>query len=138
MSGHGLERRKQGGRRLANPGGGFGQQYLARGVGPVHRRRQAALLGAELSGGGHQVEVALAMRYGEPSIATVLESLRARNVTRVLVLPMYPQYAGSTTATAIDEVGRVLRGWRNLPELRWIRGFHDDPGYVDALADGVR
>jgi ferrochelatase len=104
----------------------------------AHSRRQAALLGAALDGRGHDVEVALAMRYGEPSIESVLESLRARNVTRVLVLPMYPQYAGSTTATAIDEVGRVLRGWRNLPELRWIRGFHDDSGYVDALADRVR
>jgi len=104
----------------------------------AHSRRQATLLGEALGERGHDIEVALAMRYGEPSIPSVLEAMRARNVTRVLVLPMYPQYAGSTTATAIDEVGRVLRGWRNLPELRWVRSFHDDAGYVDALADQVR
>ncbi|HYF58241.1 MAG TPA: ferrochelatase [Burkholderiaceae bacterium] len=104
----------------------------------VNSRRQATLLQGALGERGHDVEVALAMRYGEPSIESVLGSLRERNVTRLLVLPMYPQYAGSTTATAIDEIGRVLRGWRNLPELRWIRSFHDDAGYVEALADRVR
>jgi ferrochelatase len=104
----------------------------------VHSRRQATLLRGWLGERGHDIEVALAMRYGEPSIASVLESLRARNVTRLLVLPMYPQYAGSTTATAIDEITRVLRGWRNLPELRWIRDFHDDDAYLEALAAQVR
>jgi ferrochelatase len=78
------------------------------------------------------------MRYGEPSIESTLEGLRERGVTRLLVLPMYPQYSASTTATVFDEVGRVLRGWRNLPEVRWVRNFHDDPGYVDALAERVR
>jgi ferrochelatase len=104
----------------------------------AHSRRQSTLLRGALGERGHDVEVALAMRYGEPSIPAVLEELRGRNVTRLLVLPMYPQYAGSTTATAIDEVTRVLRGWRNLPELRWIRNFHDDDGYIDALAAQVR
>jgi ferrochelatase len=104
----------------------------------ANSRRQATLLRGWLGERGHDVEVALAMRYGEPSIASVLEDLRARNVTRLLLLPMYPQYAGSTTATVIDEVTRVMRGWRNLPELRWIRSFHDDAGYIDALAAQVR
>jgi ferrochelatase len=104
----------------------------------VHSVRQAKLLRGWLGEHEHELEVGLAMRYGEPSIASVLEDLRGRNVTRLLVLPLYPQYSGSTTATAIDEVGRVLRGWRNLPELRWVRGFHDDEGYVDALAAQVR
>jgi ferrochelatase len=104
----------------------------------VHSVRQAKLLRGWLGEHEHEVEVALAMRYGEPSIASVLADLRTRNVTRLLVLPLYPQYSASTTATVFDEVGRVLRGWRNLPELRWVRGFHDDDGYVDALAAQVR
>lgn len=104
----------------------------------VHSKRQAALLQQALSARGHALDVELAMRYGEPSIESVLHRLRERNTTRVLVLPLYPQYAGSTTATAIDEVTRVLRGWRNLPELRWVRQFHDDPDYIDALAAQVR
>jgi len=104
----------------------------------VHSVRQSKLLRGALGERGHDVEVALAMRYGEPSIESTLEGLRERGVTRLLVLPMYPQYSASTTATVFDEVGRVLRGWRNLPEVRWVRNFHDDPGYVDALAERVR
>jgi ferrochelatase len=104
----------------------------------VNSVRQAKLLKGVLGERGHEVEVALAMRYGEPSIESVLNGLRERNVTRLLVLPMYPQYSASTTATVFDEVARVLRGWRNLPEVRWVRNFHDDPGYLDALAAGIR
>ena len=104
----------------------------------VHSVRQSKLLRGALGERGHDIEVALAMRYGEPSIASVLEGLRERGVVRLLVLPMYPQYSASTTATVFDEIGRVLRGWRNLPEVRWIRGFHDDAGYVDALAQRLR
>ncbi len=104
----------------------------------VHSVRQSKLLRGALGERGHDIEVALAMRYGEPSIGSVLEGLRERGVVRLLVLPMYPQYSASTTATVFDEIGRVLRGWRNLPEVRWIRGFHDDPGYVDALAQRIR
>jgi protoporphyrin/coproporphyrin ferrochelatase len=104
----------------------------------VNSERQAAMLATWLESQGLDIEVALAMRYGEPSIPSVLEDLQRRNVTRLLVLPLYPQYAASTTATAIDEVGRVMRAWRNLPETRWIRNFHDDPLYVEALAARIR
>lgn len=104
----------------------------------VYSERQAAGLARLLVDRGHDLEVALAMRYGDPSIESVLGDFRARNVTRLLVLPLYPQYAGSTTATALDEVGRVLRHWRNLPELRWIRQFHEEAGYLDALASQIR
>lgn len=104
----------------------------------VHSVRQSTLLRGALGERGHDLEIALAMRYGEPSIESVLGELRARGVSRLLVLPMYPQYSASTTATVFDEVARVLRGWRNLPEVRWVRSFHDDAGYVDALAAQVR
>lgn len=105
----------------------------------VHSMRQSKLLRGALGQRGLDVEVALAMRYGEPSIASVLDGLlRDRNVTRLLVLPLYPQYSASTTATVFDEVARVLAGVRNMPEVRWVRGFHDDAGYLDALAAQVR
>ncbi len=104
----------------------------------VQTRRQASLLRGALGARGHDVEVAFAMRYGGPSIPAALRELRERNVARLLALPLYPQYAGSTTASAFDALARELSGWRNLPALRTVRGFHDDDGYLDALAAGVR
>ena len=104
----------------------------------VHSQRQAKMLGGYLGEAGQAVEVALAMRYGQPSIASVLRELRERNLTRLLVLPLYPQYAGSSVGTALDAVMRELATWRNPPELRTIKHFHDDPGYIGALAARVR
>lgn len=104
----------------------------------VHTRRQAMLLRGALGALGHELEVAFAMRYGNPSIPAVLRELRERNVARLLVLPLYPQYAGATSASALDAVARELAGWRNLPEWRMVRGFHDHDGYIDALAAQVR
>ncbi|MCD6734735.1 MAG: ferrochelatase [Burkholderiaceae bacterium] len=104
----------------------------------VHTRRQAKLLRGALGALGHELEVAFAMRYGNPSIPAVLRELRKRNVARLLVLPLYPQYAAATSATALDAVARELAGWRNLPELRMVRGFHAHDGYIDALAAHVR
>lgn len=101
-------------------------------------RRQASLLKGVLGERGLAVTVALAMRYGQPSIPAVLDQLRQRGLTRLLVLPLYPQYAAATTATVYDAVGEVLAGWRDLPDLRFVRGFHDEPGWLDSLADGVR
>jgi ferrochelatase len=104
----------------------------------VHTRRQAVLLRGALGARGHDVDVAFAMRYGNPSIAAVLRELRGRGVARLLALPLYPQYCASTTATAFDALARELAGWRDQPELRMVRDFHDDPGYLDALVDRVR
>ena len=101
-------------------------------------RRQASLLKGALGQRGLSVDVALAMRYGKPSIASVLEGLRSRGIGHILVLPLYPQYAAATTATVFDEVARVMAGWRDLPDLRFIRGFHDEPAWLDCLADSVR
>ena len=101
-------------------------------------RRQASLLKGALGERGLAVTVALAMRYGKPSIAEVLGSLRQRGLARLLILPLYPQYAAATTATVFDAVAAELAAWRDLPDLRFIRGFHDEPGWLDALADGVR
>jgi len=83
------------------------------------------------------LRVELAMRYGTPSIADGLEALRAAGARRVLVLPLYPQYAAATTASTFDAVARVLAGWRWIPELRMVTHYHDHPGYIRALADSV-
>jgi len=87
---------------------------------------------------GLELDVHLAMRYGDPSIAAALECMRREQVSRLLVVPMYPQYSAATTASALDGGARVLERTRNVPELRWIRGFHDDPGYIEALRRSVR
>lgn len=98
-------------------------------------RRQACALEQALGG---SVKVELAMRYSEPSIADGLNALRAAGVGRVLVLPLYPQYSATTTASVFDAVAAALRGERWLPELRFIMDYHDDPGFIAALADSVR
>ena len=103
----------------------------------VNSRQQALLLRGYLGQRGLDVEVELAMRYGEPSIASAFDALRKKNVERVLVLPMYPQYSATTTASVFDAVADQLRTSRNMPEMRWVRHFHDHAGYIDALKQSV-
>ncbi len=86
---------------------------------------------------GHQVRVRHAMRYGQPSVASQLDDFKAEGVTRVLVVPLYPQYSGATTASVMDEVFDWGKRTRLLPELRHINHFHDAPGYIAALASSV-
>ena len=100
--------------------------------------RQAEALQARLQDRGHAVTVRPAMRYGHPAIDQTLDSLRAEGVTRLLVLPLYPQYAAATTASTVDAVAAWARRARRLPELRFVNHYHDDPGYIAALATSVR
>ena len=86
----------------------------------------------------HRVEVELAMRYGQPSIEKALSTLRERGMRRLLVVPMYPQYSATTTASVFDGVAQVLQGWRWVPELRMIQNYHDHPMDIKGLADSVR
>ena len=78
-----------------------------------------------------------AMRYGNPSIPSVLRKLKEQNCQRILVVPMYPQYAASSTGTAFDIVFDELRHMRNTPALRTIKNFHDYPGYIKSLANNI-
>ena len=84
-----------------------------------------------------RVAVALGMRYGTPSIADALTELRGAGSTRIIVLPLYPQFSGSTGGSTFDAVGRALSGWRRVPALRFVDHYHDDRGYIDALAASV-
>jgi ferrochelatase len=86
---------------------------------------------------GAALPVVLAMRYGNPSIKQGLEALREQGARQVLVLPLYPQYSATTTASIFDAVTTELRRWRWLPELRFINHYHDNPAYIAALADSV-
>ena len=100
----------------------------------VWTEKQAAMLQGYLGERGHRVLVRPAMRYGNPAIAKVLDELRALGITRVLVLPLYPQYSGPTTASVCDAVFEWGKLARRLPEFRFVNQYHDDSGYIDALA----
>jgi ferrochelatase len=104
----------------------------------VWTERQAVLLEGYLGERGMRVAVRPAMRYGAPSIASVLDQLRAEGADRILVLPLYPQYSASTTASIGDAVGAWTRRMRDVPELRFVRHYHDDAGYIGALAARVQ
>ena len=103
----------------------------------VWTRKQATMLAGWLGERGQRVTVRHAMRYGKPSIASQLDALKAEGVTRVLVLQAYPQYSGTTTASVIDAVAAWTRDVRRLPELRFVNQYHDDEGYIHALAQRV-
>jgi ferrochelatase len=99
------------------------------------RKALERLLGAAVPAPLH---VALGMRYGKPSVAEALEELRGHGVRRLLVLPLYPQYSATTTASVFDALTEALRNYRWVPELRWIGQYHDEAGYIAALAASVR
>ncbi|HZW60519.1 MAG TPA: ferrochelatase [Woeseiaceae bacterium] len=95
----------------------------------------AATLSARLSG---RVHVELAMSYGRPSIDAALESLYRQHARRILLLPLYPQYSGTTTGSVFTDVSRSLARRRWVPELRFVNHYHDAAGYIAALAASVR
>jgi ferrochelatase len=110
----------------------------------VHTRRQAELLrgylGERLKKAGlpaDLVPIEVAMRYGKPSVEAALVRLRGAGCDRILVLPLYPQYAASTTASLCDRVFGELSRLRYMPALRTVSGYHDDPGYIRALAGRI-
>ncbi len=105
----------------------------------VTSRRQARGLAERLERSfGHSLPVALGMRYGNPSIRSALRELAEKGCDRILVLPLYPQYSGSTTGSTADALGAELAVWRSVPALRTVRSYAGDPGYIAALAASVR
>ncbi|HEX4878432.1 MAG TPA: ferrochelatase [Limnobacter sp.] len=101
-------------------------------------KRQVARLSEGFKARRWDVRVDLAMRYGNPSVAQRMDALRAAGYDRVLVFPLYPQYAAATTASVFDAVFDWARPVRNLPELRLVKHYHDHPAYIHALAESVR
>jgi len=104
----------------------------------VHTAKQASLLKGYLGGRLKTPHVvAWAMRYGAPSIDKALRDLREAGCDRILVLPMYPQYSMSTTASIYDAVFGSIVNMRNVPALRLVKHYHDHPAYIAALAKSV-
>lgn len=103
----------------------------------VWTAKQAQQLHASLASGGHAVQVRHAMRYGNPSIASVLGELKAQGAQHILIVPAYPQYSGTTTASVLDAVYKWAGQQRHVPELRFVNRYHDDAGYIAALAGRV-
>lgn len=83
------------------------------------------------------VIVDLAMRYGNPSIDAVMNRFAAQGVDRLLVLPLYPQYSATTSASSFDAIFNQLKTWRNQPALRIVKHYHDHPKYIAALAEKI-
>jgi ferrochelatase len=99
-------------------------------------RSQAEKLARGVAAHDH-VEVDWAMRYGNPSIRSGIESLMQRGCERILVVPLYPQYSAATSATVCDEAFRVLASLRAQPTLRVTPPYYDMPGYIEALAASI-
>lgn len=101
----------------------------------VISKQQQQAIQAQL-GVGYSVK--LGMRYGNPSIASALRELQKEGVRKIIVLPLYPQYAAPTTGSSFDAVTKELTRWRWVPELHFINNYCDEPLYIDALANSVR
>jgi protoporphyrin/coproporphyrin ferrochelatase len=100
-------------------------------------KRQAQALQQQLDNDGVAVSVKLGMRYGNPSIPNALREFREAGVRKIIVLPLYPQYAAATTGSSFDAVTRELQSWRFVPELHFLNNYCDSPAYIDALAASV-
>ena len=104
----------------------------------ISEKQCAAIRSALVDDAETSFRVELGMRYGNPSIHSALEKLRTCNINKLLILPLYPQYSAATTASTFDAVADVLQTWRHVPQIRMITSYHDDPGYIDALAESIR
>lgn len=102
----------------------------------TYTRSQAELLSQRLA--AHEnVVVDWGMRYGQPSIASKLDALKEQGCEKIVIFPLYPQYAASTTATVNDKAFEALMKMRWQPATRTVPPYHDDPAYIDALASSI-
>ena len=87
---------------------------------------------------GDNVIVDLAMRYGSPSIGSALKNFQEQGVNNIIVLPLYPQYAGPTTGSSFDAMVQEVQTWRWIPNIHFLSSYHDHPLYIQALANSIR
>ncbi len=105
----------------------------------VHTERQTQRLAQLLSERGHaELIVEYAMNIGSPSVGKVMTRMKEKGCERILVVPLFPQYAASSTGAAMDNVFTELMKMRNIPEVRFVKQYHDHQGYIAALAQNVR
>lgn len=86
---------------------------------------------------GDDVEVVIAMRYGNPSISSALKELQSKGVNKIIALPLYPQYAGPTTGSTFDAITNEIQSWRWIPSLHFISSYHDNADYISALVNSI-
>ncbi|MDG2293801.1 MAG: ferrochelatase [Methylophilaceae bacterium] len=105
----------------------------------VHAQKQTQLLRDHLSQTiKSPFAVELGMSYGNPSMQSAIEKLKAQHCNKILVFPLYPQYAASSTAASLDAVWNSLLKMRNVPAIRTIKHYHDHPDYIQALATNIK
>jgi ferrochelatase len=83
-------------------------------------------------------EIRMAMTYGTPSIESTLKELQLKRLNELIIIPLFPQYSGTTTAAVFDKVTKELAQWRNIPHLKFVRNFHDNPLYIQAIARQIK
>lgn len=103
----------------------------------IHTEKQATLLRGYMGERGHELQVEYAMRYGTPALPDVLDKLKAEGCDRILIVPAYPQYSGTTTASIFDAVFSHYTKVRNVPELRLVKHYHDHEAYIRALTESL-
>ncbi|WP_416878006.1 ferrochelatase [Litorimonas sp.] len=87
---------------------------------------------------GDTVHVETAMRYGNPSIPSALNKLTASGCARIAILPLYPQFAGATTASVFDGIAKALKGRMDIPEIRFLRDYYQEEGFIKCLANSLK
>jgi protoporphyrin/coproporphyrin ferrochelatase len=124
--------------RPQKSGKNYARIWNERGESPLrtYTRAQAEALERRLA--ADDVAVEWGMRYGKPSVASAIDALLAKGCDRIVLLPLYPQYSATTTATANDQAFRHLMRLRRQPATRTVPSFPDHPRYVEALAASVR
>ena len=101
-------------------------------------KQQVQSLQTSLEQDGRHMPVFATMTYGTPNIKAVMSDLTEQGFERFIVLPLYPQYSATTTGAVFDKIAELFMGWRELPELIFIKDYHQHPLYIKALADSVR
>ncbi|MGR3807973.1 ferrochelatase [Pasteurella testudinis] len=101
-------------------------------------REQAEKLQAYFTAQNTELHIELAMTYGEPSMQSAVNKLIARKVKKIIVLPLYPQYSSTTTASVFDAFAAALKAHRAMPEIEFIHHYHQHPLYISALANSIR
>ena len=99
--------------------------------------KQKKLAEEMLKAEGLELEFAIGMRYGNPSIESGLDQLRQKHCNKIVILPMYPHYCAATTGSTFDAVSNTMQKWRWVPSLRFISTYHDDPMYIKALSNSI-
>ena len=104
----------------------------------LYSQGQVAAVKQRLAEKYGDIPVVLGMRYGNPSMASAIKQLTDKNVRDIIVLPLYPQYAGATTGSTFDAIAKTFTKLRWVPELQFINGYHKSEGYLDALCTTIK